>query len=223
MPYISVNYELPLPNEFLIDHSFSQGKTRTTTYHGPDKIYLYIGEDGLEKHGPVTAEDLADGRPCPADSQLFEVDCTEHPLICQLRGPIINDLQETRDPTDIPHPQSPAIEGYSRFSYQLPLMANDVYDWKTLQVIDGVPVMRPWTLTQKLVDRDEPLTWEDIRQHRDRMLAGSDSAIAEDMPESMKNSWKEYRQKLRDFPAVMQEHNVPPMIAYYMFPNTPNS
>ena len=62
MAYISFDFEFPLPNDFLVDHSQSQGKTKTMTYHGPDKIFLYIDkETGKEKYGPVTEDDLADG------------------------------------------------------------------------------------------------------------------------------------------------------------------
>jgi hypothetical protein len=223
MPMISMTYELPLPNEFLVDHSQSEGKTRTCTYDGPDKIYLYIGEDGLENHGPVTAEDLADGRPLPADATLFEIDCTTYPLICQLRGPVVPHTQETRSPEHVPHPQSPVIEGYPQFKYSLPLFPEDIYNRYSVKIIDGQPTLQVWTAIQKLLDRDDPMTWDDIRDHRNKMLSNSDSQIAEDMPEDVKDVWKAYRQKLRDLPTVMQANNVPPSIAYYMFPNTPDT
>jgi hypothetical protein len=223
MPYISITYELPLPNDFLVDHSQSEGKTRTATYNGPDKLYLYIGEDGTEKHGPVTEEDLADGRPCPADSTLFEIDCTEHPLICQLRGPVINDLQEQRTGEVVPHPQSPVIEGFPQFTYQLPLIPDDIYNRWSVKIVNGEPTIHAWTATEKLLDKEDPLTWDDIRKHRDTMLSNSDSQLAIDMPEELQDVWKAYRQKLRDLPAIMQANNVPPSIAYYMFPNIPNS
>jgi hypothetical protein len=223
MPMISITYELPLPNEFLVDHSQSEGKTRTCTYDGPDKIYLYIGEDGLENHGPVTAEDLEDGRPCPADATLFELDCTTYPLICQLRGPIVPHTQETRGQYMVAHPHSPVIEGYPQFEYALPLFPEDIYNRYTVKIIEGQPTLQVFTATQKLLDRDDPMTWDDIRDHRDKMLRNSDSQIAEDMPEDVKEVWKIYRQKLRDLPTVMQENNVPPGIAYYMFPHTPDT
>jgi hypothetical protein len=223
MAMISITYELPLPNEFLVDHSQSEGKTRTCTYDGPDKIYLYIGEDGLENHGPVTAEDLADGRPCPADATLFELDCTTYPLICQLRGPIVPHTQETRGQYTVAHPHSPVIEGYPQFEYALPLFPEDIYNRYTVKIIEGQPTLQVFTATQKLLDRDDPMTWDDIRDHRDKMLRNSDSQIAEDMPEDVKEVWKIYRQKLRDLPTVMQENNVPPGIAYYMFPHTPDT
>lgn len=220
---ISITYNLPLPNEFLVDHSQSQGKNRTTTYDGPDKIYLYIGEDGTEKHGPVTAEDLADGRPLPADSTLFEVDCTTHPLICQLRGPIIPHVQEQRPNIEEPHPGSPKIPGYPQYMLCPFLLPDDVYDRWSVKVVDGEPTIHAFTVEEKLFGSQKTLSWDDIRDHRDKMLRNSDSSLAEDMPESLKDQWKEYRQKLRDLPAVMQAHGVEPNIAYYMFPYAPGS
>lgn len=220
---ISVNYELPLPNEFLIDHSHSEGKTRTCTYDGPDKLYLYIGEDGLENHGPVTAEDLEDGRPCPADATIFELDCTTYPLICQLRGPVMPHTQESRSTEEVIHPQSPKIEGYPQFTYSLPLFPEDIYNRYSVKIIDGQPSLQVWTAIQKLLDRDTPMSWDEIREHRNKMLSNSDSQLAEDMPENVKTVWKIYRQKLRDLPGIMEAAGVPPSIAYYMFPNTPDT
>ena len=223
MPMISVTYELPLPNQFLVDHSQSQGKTRTTTYNGPDKIYLYIGEDGKEKHGPVTAEDLADGRPLPADSKLFEVDCTTNPLICQLRGPVIPTLQEERPNIEEPHPESPEVPGYPRYTYCPFLLPEDIYDRWSVTVKDGKIDIHAYTVEEKLFGVQKTLTWDDVREHRDKMLKNSDSAIAEDMPEALKEKWKTYRQKLRDLPTIMQQYNVSPNIAYYMFPFVPGT
>ena len=83
---ISQGWQLSLPNSFLVDHSFSDGKQRDQTYDGPDKIWLQIGADGKEKYGPLTEDDIADGRPKPADVvQWYEVDCARsnlHTLIC---------------------------------------------------------------------------------------------------------------------------------------------
>ena len=92
---IRVEYDLALPNSFLVDHGTSDGNTRTSVYDGPDKIYLQIGADGREVAGPLTEDDIADGRPMPGDCvDWFEVDCATNPLICQLRGPVIDELAE---------------------------------------------------------------------------------------------------------------------------------
>ena len=56
---IKVEFDLPLPDEYMVDHNRAQLKSRKYTYHGPDKIYLQIGADGYEKYGPLTEDDKA--------------------------------------------------------------------------------------------------------------------------------------------------------------------
>ena len=222
MANISVEFDLSLPNSFLVDHSQTEGKTRKFTYHGPDKIWLQIGEDDTETHGPLTAEDIADGRPVPADVvEWLEVDCTTNPLICQLRGPIIDELQEERDGEEVPHPGSPLIEGYPQLKYQLPLMPDDIYDRRSVKLVDGTLTVREWAVAEKLLDKQEFLTWDDVRKHRNQLLEGSDSRVTTDMPTELQDAWKAYRQKLRDLPAVMEAAGVEPSVAFYMFPDQP--
>jgi hypothetical protein len=222
MDNISVEFDLNLPNEFLVDHSQTEGKTRKFTYHGPDKVYLQLGEDGTETHGPLTEEDIADGRPIPADVvEWYEVDCTTNPLICQLRGPVIDELQEERDGEEVVHPGSPAIDGYTQFTYQLPLMPDDIYDRYSVKLVDGELTLKTWSVPEKLLDRQENLTWDDIRKHRNQLLEGSDARVTTDMPTELQDQWKAYRQKLRDLPAVMEAAGVEPSVAFYMFPEQP--
>ena len=222
---ISHAWNMPVPNDFLRDHSFSEGRTRAVNYDGPDKIWLQLGADGTEKYGPLTEDDMADGRPIPADvTQMFEVDCTEYPLICQLRAPVINERQEDRSVDDeIRHPDCPDMtaQGYRNFTYNETLFVEDIYDGSSVRVVDGVPTVHAFTVNEKLIGREEDLTWDEIRAHRNAILEGSDHSIAEDMPEDMKNTWKAYRQKLRDLPNDLEAAGVSPNIAYYMFPSQP--
>ena len=222
---ISHAWNMPVPNDFLRDHSFSEGRTRAVSYDGPDKIWLQLGADGTELYGPLTEDDMADGRPVPADvTQMFEVNCTEYPLICQLRAPVINERQEDRSVDDeIRHPDCPDMtaQGYRIFTYNETLFVEDIYDASTIRVVDGVPTVHAFTVNEKLISRADDLTWDDIRAHRNSLLNGSDQSIAEDMPEDMKNTWKAYRQKLRDLPAELEAAGVSPNIAYYMFPQQP--
>lgn len=223
MAFISVPYKLPLPNDFLVDHSQSEGKTQDAVYHGPDKLYLQLNKDThREAYGPLTAEDLADGRPVPADCYLYEVDCAEYPLICQLRGPIVSELQEDYT-TEVIHPESPVIDGYPQFAYQTPLKPEDIYDRFTVRVEDGELKIDTFSVPQKLGDRSVNRTWDDVRAHRDNLLEESDGQIPVDAPESLQEEFRVYRQRLRELPAKMQENNVPPHIAYYMFPVHPHA
>ena len=218
---IRVEYDLALPNSFLVDHGTSDGNTRTAVYDGPDKIYLQIGADGSEVAGPLIEDDIADGRAMPADCvDWFEVDCATNPLICQLRGPVVNELEEEYTGEEV-HPQSPEIDGYPRYSYGTPIMPGDLYDAMSVRVVDGEVEVDRWSVSKKLIDRDTDLTWDQLRAKRNMMLESCDSRTSTDMPTDMLETWKAYRQKLRDFPAVMQANNVPPNIAYYMFPEEP--
>ena len=223
MAYISFTYDLPLPNEYLVDHSFSEGKTREATYNGPDKIYLQMSkETHKEMYGPLTIEDLSDGRPIPIDCYLLEVDALTYPLICQLRAPVVNELQEDFTQT-VPHPQSPEIEGYPRYTYGLPLKPQDIFNRFSVRLENGELKIDSFTVAQRLSDRNTLVDWIDIRQKRDKELEMSDGQVAEDMPQNVKDEFKAYRQLLRDFPAKMEEAGVPAHIAYYMFPEHPHA
>lgn len=219
---IRVEWDLDLPNSFLVDHSTSDGNTRAAVYDGPDKIFLQIGADGREVAGPLTEDDMADGRPQPADCvERFEVDCATNPLVCQLRGPVIDELEEEYTGETV-HPGSPDIDGYPQFSYGTPLMPGDIYNGKSMQVVDGTIQIDRWTVPQKLIDRDALLTWDQIRAKRNEMLEQCDMRTGTDMPTDILDAWKAYRVKLRDFPATMLANNVEPTIAYYMFPESPD-
>mgnify|MGYP001159407745 FL=1 len=218
---IRVEYDLALPNSFLVDHATTDGKTRTAVYDGPDKIYLQIGADGREVAGPLTEDDILDGRPMPADCvDWFEVDCATNPLVCQLRGPVVDELEEEYTGETV-HPGSPDIDGYPQFSYGTPIMPNDLYNKESVRVVKGEITMDRYTVAQKLLDRDDELTWEEIRQKRNDALSNSDSKSADDMPAALLQEWKTYRQKLRDFPATMEAAGVTPSVAFYMFPVEP--
>ena len=232
---ISQGWQLSLPNSFLVDHSFSDGKTRDQTYDGPDKIYLQIGADGKEKYGPLTEDDIADGRPKPADVvQWYEVDCARsnlHTLICQLRGPVVNEKEEDRGAgSDVFHAGSPDLtaDGYERFSYSSTLFPDDIYNFESITVAnpgtagpDDITI-QAFTPKEKMNGVDFDKTWDMVREHRNKVLANSDGQIAEDMPDTIKNQWKTYRQQLRDLPGKMQAAGVHPNFADMMFPMEPN-
>lgn len=226
MPLIEIDYDFGLPNEYMVDHNQDQGKTRTATYDGPDKLYLIIdNKTGKEAAGPITAEDKADGRPVPKDCRYVEIDCIANPLLCQLRGPVIDEAEEEYS-EEVFHPQSPNIPGYERLSYQLPLQPRDIYDMYNITVDENDNVNIPIrSITDVFLGADvgELPNWEVVRKQRDMLLSNSDAQLADDMPETIKVEWRKYRQLLRDLPTVMQQNNVPAHVAIFMFPEIPFS
>ena len=47
--------------------------------------------------------------------------------------------------------------------------------------------------------------------------------IVDDMPQALKDSWLDYRQRLRDWPNRMQSAGNSPLFAYYMEPIMPGA
>ena len=63
------------------------------------------------------------------------------------------------------------------------------------------------------------ITWAVLRDRRDQQLEGSDGQMASDLPTSMVDEYKAYRQALRDMPTALSA--VDPNVAAYMFPTQP--
>lgn len=153
-----------------------------------------------------------------------EVDCFTNPLICELRAPVIDEYDE--DYTDDTHPPGVIdIEGFNTCTYQTPLRPDDVWDWETIHVdeddnITIQPRTKVWAL---MGSGDRMPTWDDLRAKRDVLLKNSDSEITDDMPESLKEKWRAYRQKLRDWPSIMADAGIPAHFAYTMQPIDPAS
>lgn len=223
MPMIEFEWTLNLPNDYLVDHSQSEGKTRTAVYDGPDKIYLIVdNETGKEAFGPITEREKNDGRPIPLGCRYVEVDCTENPLVCQLRGPVVDEQEEEYEDEEF-HPQSPDIPGYPRLTRQYPLMARDIYDGTDLTIDENDNITVPIKSVAHSFysdDREFP-TWDQIKKRRNQMLADSDGILSDDMPESLQQEWRTYRQRLRDMPTALA--SVPTHIADQMYPQPPGS
>ena len=223
---ISVEFDLGLPNEYMVDHSQSAGKTRKFTYQGPDKLYLQLGEDGTEKYGPLTEDEISDGRPVPADVvEWYEVDCATNPLVCQLRGPVVDKLQEQYDDEPYVHPQSQVLDGTVTMKVFGPPKPGDIYDSLTgiKKETDGSLSVRKLSTLEAIHGDEKNVTITDLRMKRDQFLQSSDGQLASDMPSSLQDEWKAYRQQLRDFPSIIEGAGIDPNIAAYMFPEQPAS
>ena len=223
MAQVSIEFDLGLPNEYQVDHSQSDGNTRRFTYHGPDRIWLQLGADGTEKYGPLTEEDIMDGRPVPEDVvEWYEVDCSTNPLICQLRGPVVDERQEDYDETPGIHPGSPEITGYERLEVWGPPKPEDIYDkFSVTKNAEGGLDVRKLSVNESIHGDELNLTWDDIRTRRDKMLDQSDSNLPADAPQSLVDEWTAYRQRLRNMPTALSA--VDPNVAAYMFPTQPSA
>ena len=45
MAMVEFTWTMPIPNEFMVDHTFTDGKTVQKVYDGPDKLFLIINNE----------------------------------------------------------------------------------------------------------------------------------------------------------------------------------
>ena len=74
-------------------------------------------------------------------------------------------------------------------------------------------------VNESILGDDIDLTWAILRDRRDQQLEGTDGQMASDLPTSMIDEYKGFRQALRDMPSALSA--VDPNIAAYMFPTQP--
>jgi hypothetical protein len=219
MSMIQFNYTYNVPNELCVDHTFTDGKTRTAQYDGPDKLFFIVNNTtGREELGPVTEIEKRDGRPVPDGCRYVEIDATEYPELCQLRGPILDEMEEdhtgSATPSGVTH-----VTGYAPFTYQTPILPYQfLHDELVTFAEDGtptIPVKEPRDFIMG-TDIGRDITWDDVRAKRNQFLKNSDSEVTDDMPSVLRNQWLDYRQRLRDWPAAMQAAGNSPIMAYNM-------
>ena len=184
MANITKTLTYSIPDEMFSTET-TLGKTSTQVYDGPDHIIMWVNKDTgylEETHGPDEEPDSP--LPLHLRREILRADTTENTIkIGLLWGGLETPkvYEVAVGPEDQPNAITPD-----------PSHIAEVYDQIALYPDYKAPLQ---FLTQK---RDR--SWEFFRQERDHRLYMSDSKLAEDMPEGLKQQWREYRQKLRNLP-----------------------
>ena len=209
------------------ENKFSAGRTATHTYKGPEFLTFEItndpnDEDYGKESGWCLYEKAELERPTGNDITRITVDCKENPLLCEIGNDNgREDLvafrrgREWKVLWDAP-------EGYPDVEYTDELEPRDVYDQAAISYdFDKQECnigIHDWTSRGS----DLGLTWTQVRDVRDAALHESDQKVGmSDAPDHLQDAWKEYRQKLRDLPAVMEAKGYEPWQAVMMFPLMP--
>ena len=200
---IQKDFSYNLPDDYLAQTN-ADGNTANAKYNGPDKIWIFIDKDTGRSDTSrlvLTEEENGADFPVPEDQYKVEIDCDADPVMCSLfdaqtewdtvvgQTNIVVDLPdgttyERPDPTDVDH------------TYELD---ECVYN-KDGTLTDGKYTGGTWTMKWK-----QPWTsWDQLIIVRNNMLAGSDSKIADDMPDATKAQRTAYLSKLRDLPALFK-------------------
>lgn len=218
--YISVEFTYPIPDTYKSDQ-FTQNKTGTFTYVGPEFLTFEVDNVTGEETGWCLWEEKDLERPTPVGVTRVTVDCKEQPLLCE----IAND-SGSNDQTIFRRNRSWSIlwqapEGYTSTEQPDEYEPKDIFDeiGITYDFDDGefnIPIR-----TFEREGSNLSLTWDELKGVRNDLLEGTDGKIAADTPEAVRTVWTAYRQKLRDLPQAMQDAGYEPWQAAQMFPPMP--
>ena len=177
----------PIPDE-LYTTTRTLGKTSTQDYIGPETLWLYLNDDGRimqtfapEELPPVESRGLDD----TVVEFVPETDEDYIKIMILHSHWVPKEYEVNVGPEDDPN-----------------IVVTDPTD--IIMVFDEVSIVEDYTAPlefrdyQKYKDRSD----EFIRGVRDSMLVESDGRVSEDMPESVKQAWLTFRQKLRDLPVT---------------------
>jgi hypothetical protein len=168
-------------------------KTATVTYTGPDRLWVIVDEDSNKISLPAyTTRDDGDSVPVPPGMYKVELSAENHSDLIIMS---LIDKSRMSEPEGIVDVEEPLPDGTVYLKTD-PLHLTTVHN---LSDVTYDVNSKTWTLPYRQAD----ITWDDVINARNGLLTASDGRIAPDMPESLKNKWIEFRQKLRDIPTVL--------------------
>lgn len=222
MPNVKKEFTYKIPNEWYSD-DFSEGKTGTFVYEGPEYLTVEIDKNTGKESGWCLMSPEEHERPNAEDIARITIDCKDNPLLCEM----INDQGKDSDGEfylnrkwKILHK---APEGYVDVEIPDEWHPRDIYDeFNVTYDFDkeefNLPV-RTWTAIN---DFDHAkVTWDHFRHTRNKMLKEADGVIDDAMPDAERQKWLDYRQILRDAPEKLAEFG--PFFAGMMLPGGPDS
>jgi hypothetical protein len=218
--YTETTFTYPVPDDFR-EKTFTKGKTDTHTYKGPRYLTFEIDKETGKETGwcLMYPEELE--RPTPLNCIRVKVDCslTENGLLCEIANDTgREDMVEFRANRGW-ETYYAAPEGYTSIEKPAAFEPRDFYDEFNI-TYDFNTAKFTVPLHTWETDIDVNITWDDIRTVRDKMLKDTDGAVSDDMPQSIKDKWYNYRKLLRELPEKLKDF--PPFIAMQMFPPTPD-
>ena len=200
---VSKTFIFPVPTQWL-GQDQDDYNAGVATYNGPKnlKVWLEYDSNGNKTDHIVdtvdpTRSDYPD--PLPANIYAVDLDADEHPeqaaaLYGGIAGPLHIEVQAGPSSDPNPYIDDPAHfhEVYDMCSFGWdPTLNSGAGGWKTPR------------FSHEIEDHDDTtFGWEWVRTVRNNMLTACDNRIPTDASNTdFAQTWKDYRQKLRDLPA----------------------
>lgn len=220
-PMIEKTFTYAVPDEWR-STEFTLGKTDQHIYKGPRYLVFQFHQDTGKEFGWCLTTGTEVSRPVPINVVQVRVDCLENDSNCLLCE-IGNDMGHQEDATHILNRQwtilHEAPDGYNHTWYTDEVRPRDIYDEFALRFnaeknVIEIPI-KGWENEGRT-----DVTWDDLKEMRNKMLADTDGKISADMPQELQEKWMRYRQLLRDMPTALAEY--PAWVAAKMWPTSPD-
>tara|TARA_Y200000002_G_scaffold363_1_gene351 strand:+ start:24130 stop:24918 length:789 start_codon:yes stop_codon:yes gene_type:complete len=222
MRKIEKTFQYPIWDTWRED-KFTQGRTGTFTYKGPEFLTFEIchdksSDDYGKECGWCMWEKIDLERPAAADITRITVDCKENPLLCEIGNDdgredlvMMKRGREWKVLWDAP-------DGYMDVEYTDELEPRDVYDDQGITYDFDKKEFKIATHDWEATGVDKSITWAQVRDLRDAALHETDAKVGmDDAPAELQTAWKDFRQKLRDLPGEMIAKGYEPWQAVQMW------
>ena len=168
-------------------------RTASASYTGPDRVWVFVDEttgNFSRISPPLTSQDDGADVPVPAGHVRVEITAADDTMIIAMLLEELVTYEDTSLTTEsLPDP-------YGTLSFNATATLSQTYDVDDLSYDIEASTWRPLNYI------DAPQDWDDVINHRNGALTGSDGKISPDMPDSVKQPWIDFRQALRDLPSV---------------------
>lgn len=220
-PEIHREFTYAVPDEWR-STEFTAGKTDTHYYNGPRYLVFQFDKDSGKEIGWCLTTSQERHRPVPLNVVQVEIDCMKDDLNCLLCE-IGNDMGHPDYADHILNRtwtvMHEAPDGYNHTWYTDEVRPRDIYDEFNLKYnfeTNAIEIpIKGWENEGRT-----DVTWDDLKELRNKMLHDTDGKISPDMPQAIQDQWLRYRQLLRDMPTALAEY--PAWVAAKMWPTAPD-
>lgn len=186
---IEKTFTYNIPDSYL-SQSNSLNKTASWTYSGPRYLWVFVDEstNKVSSRFHYTERDNGHDVPTPVGMIKVMVDADADPVLASLFHSEVNY-------GDLPHVEEDLPDG-STYGCPNPTPPDHTYELLDVEYnAETGSFVKPYPWKKPHV------TWEDLINVRNTLLASSDLRIGQATAEQ-KPEWEAYRQKLRDLPTL---------------------
>lgn len=170
----------------------SNNRTASASFTGPDRIWVFVDENTgkwTRQYSPLTT--LEDGAtvPVPAGTKRVEIVAANNPMIIAMIHESMVTYSDVSKTTEV-------LPNGSTVDYNTVATLSETYNVDDLTYNFAT---NSWNAFNYI---GSSISWQDVLNHRNGALTGSDGKISPDMPTAVKQPWLTFRQALRDLPAT---------------------